>query len=144
MDLQYVRTRPDAVDPVCASSGAAGVDLAVPEAVTVPARGTAVVDLGLAVEVPDGHVGLLLPRSSLGFLYGITLANTVGVIDSDYRGPLLVKLQNNTMSPVEFGTGYRIVQLMIVPIVAADTWQQVDELPPTMRGAGGIGSTGTH
>lgn len=129
--------------PYYATEGAAAVDLhaCIDEAVTLPPGGRALLPTGLAAAIPAGHVGLLAVRSSMGIRHGITLSNGVGIIDSDYRGPLRVGLHNLNQEPYTVRPGDRIAQLMIVPVTRHEI-EVVDELPPTERGEGGLGSTG--
>lgn len=100
------------------------------------------IDLGFAAEVPDGHVALLLPRSSTGAKYGVELNNTCGVIDSDYRGNWKAAPKTKNGAPYPFNAGDRLIQFIIVPI-ANVTLEQVDSLTETSRGTGGFGSTGS-
>jgi len=129
--------------PVRSSELAGGYDLFMPDGGLVPpARG--VVDkipLGFAAEVPEGHVALMLPRSSAGKL-GISLRNTCGVIDADYRGEWMVMLYSLGVSGYRFKAGERLVQFLIVP-VATPGLMEVAELNETVRGEGGFGSTGS-
>jgi len=129
--------------PYYATDGAAAMDLhaCIDSPVTIPAGGRALVPTGLAVAVPEGYVGIVAVRSSMGIKNGVTLSNGIGVIDSDYRGPLGVGLMNTTNSPYEIRPGDRVAQLMVLP-VACPALEVVDELPATARGQGGIGSTG--
>ena len=96
---------------------------------------------GLAVAILENHVGIVAVRSSMGIKNGVTLSNGIGVIDSDYRGPLGVGLHNLNKTPYTVQPGDRIAQLMIAPVIQASV-QMVDELDDTARGAGGFGSTG--
>ncbi len=129
--------------PYYATDGAAAMDLhaCIDSPVTIPAGGRTLVPTGLAVAIPEGYVGIVAVRSSIGIKNGVTLSNGIGVIDSDYRGPLGVGLMNTTNSPYEICPGDRIAQLMVAPVVRP-TLEVVDELPETARGQGGIGSTG--
>lgn len=129
--------------PFYATSGAAAMDLhACLEApLTVDAGARVIVPTGLAVAIPAGHVGLLAVRSSMGIKRGVTLANGVGVIDSDYRGEVGVGLMNTGSEPYTVLPGDRIAQLMVVPVVQP-ALELVEELPETDRGTGGFGSTG--
>ena len=129
--------------PYYATTGAAGLDLhACTDGDTVIAPHARVfIPTGLAVAIPEGHVGILAVRSSMGAKNGINLANGIGVIDSDYRGPLQVTLHNTTDTPYTVHSGNRIAQLLIMP-VAQPAIRVVDALPETERGIGGFGSTG--
>lgn len=129
--------------PYYATEGAAAVDLhaCIDEAVTLPPGGRALLPTGLAAAIPAGHVGLLAVRSSMGIRHGVTLSNGVGVIDSDYRGEILVGLQNSGGEDFVVRPGDRIAQLMIAPVVQAEV-VLTEELDETQRGAGGFGSTG--
>ena len=108
---------------------------------TIPAGGQVVVPTGLAVAIPEGYVGIVAVRSSMGIRRGITLSNAIGVIDSDYRGPLGVGLRNTTGEDYILQPGDRMAQLMVVPVLRPEI-RLVEELPETARGAGGFGSTG--
>ena len=129
--------------PYYATQGAAALDLhaCLDEPMTIPARGQAMVPTGIAAAIPTGYVGILAIRSSMGVKNGVTLTNGIGVIDSDYRGPLGVALYNLNQTPYVVRPGDRIAQLMVVPVVR-ESIEVVDELPPTSRGEGGFGSTG--
>lgn len=130
--------------PQYATAGSAGLDLrAVIDAAAVLAPGdTLLVPTGLAIHIEDpGFAAMVLPRSGLGHKHGIVLGNLVGLIDSDYQGPLMVSLWNRgdrafTLEPFE-----RIAQLVIVPVVQA-TLQIVDQFAASDRGSGGFGSSG--
>ena len=131
--------------PFYATPGSAAMDLhaCVGEAVTIPAGGRSVIPTGLAIALPSpDYVALVYARSGLGIKHGVAPANCVGVIDSDYRGEIMVGLQNSGESDFTVQPGDRIAQLMIAPVVRANL-QMVDELDETARGAGGFGSTGT-
>ena len=129
--------------PYYATEGAAAVDLhaCIDEAVTLPPGGRALLPTGLAAAIPAGHVGLLAVRSSMGIRHGVTLSNGIGVIDSDYRGQVHVGLHNLSGEPYTVQPGDRVAQLMVVPVAAPEI-EVVDALPETVRGAGGLGSTG--
>ena len=130
--------------PFYASTGAAAMDLhaCMDEAVVIPAGGRKVIPTGLAIALPDpGYVALVFARSGLGIKHGIAPANCVGVIDSDYRGEIMVGLQNSGDADYTIQPGDRIAQLMITPVIQAQI-SMVDELDDTARGAGGFGSTG--
>ncbi len=129
--------------PYYATAGAAALDLhaCLDEAVTIPAGGRAVIPTGLAVAIPDGCVGIVAVRSSMGIRCGVTLSNAIGVIDSDYRGPLGVGLLNTNPEPYTVLPGDRVAQLMVLPVLCPEI-EVVEELPETARGQGGFGSTG--
>ena len=130
--------------PFYASAGAAAMDLhaCMDESVVIPAGQRVIIPTGIAIALPDpGYVALVFARSGLGIKYGIAPANCVGVIDSDYRGEIMVGLQNSGDTDYTVQPADRIAQLMITPVVQA-TVTMVDELDDTQRGAGGFGSTG--
>ena len=130
--------------PFYASAGAAAMDLhaCVDQAVTIPAGGRAVIPTGIAIALPSaGYVALVFARSGLGIKHGIAPANCVGVIDSDYRGEILVGLQNSGDADYVIQPADRIAQLMVLPILRP-TLTVVEELDETERGSGGFGSTG--
>ncbi len=130
--------------PFYASEGAAAMDLhaCVEEAVTIPAGGRAVIPTGIAIALPSAdYVALVFARSGLGIKHGIAPANCVGVIDSDYRGEIMVGLQNSGVSDYTIQPADRIAQLMVTPVVQAKL-SMVDDLDQTARGSGGFGSTG--
>ena len=129
--------------PQYATPGAAAMDLCAAPGVCLslePGR-RAMVPTGLAVAVPEGYVGLIFARSGLAAKQGLCLANGVGVIDSDYRGEIMVGLQNSGKEDYVIQPADRIAQLMIAPVIQAQV-ELVDELDETARGAGGFGSTG--
>ena len=109
---------------------------------TIAPRQLASIPTGLAIALPDpGWVALVFARSGLGIKHGIAPANCVGVIDSDYRGEILVGLQNSSDQEYVIQPGDRIAQLIVAPVIQAKV-TMVDELDETARGAGGFGSTG--
>ncbi len=130
--------------PHYASEGAAGMDLAacIDETITIPAGKHHIIPTGIAIELPSNQcVALVYVRSSLGFKKGVTLSNSVGVIDSDYRGEIKVSLANLSDKDFVVEPGDRIAQLVITP-VCIPAIKVVDELSDTDRGEGGFGSTG--
>lgn len=129
--------------PYYATKGAAALDLhaCIEKPVTIPAGEQALIPTGLAVAILENHVGIVAVRSSMGIKRGVTLSNGIGVIDSDYRGPLHVGLHNLNKDPYTVEPGDRIAQLMIVPVSRQEI-EVVDELPETERGERGFGSTG--
>jgi dUTP pyrophosphatase len=143
-ELAFRRLDPDAMLPERAHPGDAGFDLRAIEDVEVGPGERAMVRTGLAVAIPDGHAGLVLPRSGLASKHGLTLANAPGLIDAGYRGELICSVVNlDRGEGVKLARGDRIAQLVIVPVPEfRPAW--VDELPPSGRGEGGFGSTGTQ
>jgi dUTP pyrophosphatase len=135
----------DAV-PTYATPGSAGLDLRA--CLDAPLRlepgQTALIPTGLAVHIADpGLAALLLPRSGLGHKHGIVLGNLVGLIDSDYQGPLMVSCWNRSQTAFTIQPMERIAQLLIVPVVHA-SFRVVDDFSASARGEGGFGSTGQH
>lgn len=131
--------------PVYATSGAAAMDLraCLPEALTIQPGDTVLVPSGIAISIHDpGLVALLVPRSGLGIKHGIVLANTIGVIDSDYQGEIGIGIYNRSKVAYTIEPGERICQMMFVPVTQA-ALAIVDEFSiDSERGAGGFGHTG--
>ncbi|HEY4250741.1 MAG TPA: dUTP diphosphatase [Roseomonas sp.] len=129
--------------PSYATEGAAGMDLlaAVTAPVTIPPGGRALVPTGLRLAIPAGHELQIRPRSGLALKHGITLPNTPGTIDEDYRGELGVILLNAGTEAFTVDRGMRIAQAVLAPVTRA-SWAEVSELPESGRGSGGFGSTG--
>ena len=129
--------------PTYGSAEAAGADLyaCLESTVTIQPGETVLIPTGFALEVPKGCAGLLYARSSMGVKRGLAPANKVGVIDSDYRGEVMVGLHNHSKLPQTVEHGERIAQLLITPVFTPG-FNQVEELDDTARGAGGFGSTG--
>ena len=138
-----MKLKDDAVLPSRAHDGDAGLDLHAAEAVTIaPAGGRIDVGTGMAVEIPPGHAGLVLPRSGSARKHGITLTNAPGLIDAGYRGELRVLMLNTDPSePFEVAVGDRIAQLVIVAVALGEP-VEVDDLGESERGEGGFGSSG--
>jgi dUTP pyrophosphatase len=134
----------DAALPAYAHPGDAGADLVSREEVTIPpAGGRAVVGTGIAMAIPDGYAGFVLPRSGLALRHGITCLNTPGLIDAGYRDEVRVILVNtDPTEPYTVHRGDRIAQLVIQP-VERSVFTAVDDLSASARGLGGFGSTGT-
>jgi dUTP pyrophosphatase len=131
-------------EPTHMTKGSAGVDIvaSVRGSKTLMPKETYVVSTGLKLEIPEGYFGMLVPRSGLASKSGIVLANTVGIIDSDYRGELLVPLMNRSEEAFEIKSGYRIAQLLLLPYIPFKAvYTGVDK---TDRGDGGFGSTGVE
>ncbi len=142
MRIPIKRLHADAVIPGHAyGDGDAGVDLASVEELTLREGERALVPTGIAVAIPPGYGGFVQPRSGLAARHGITLTNSPGLIDSNYRGEIQVILQNTGHTDFEINIGDRIAQLVIMPVEHAD-FEEVDELPASGRGAGGFGSSG--
>jgi dUTP pyrophosphatase len=127
--------------PGYATDGAAGMDVLAAEDVTLAPGGRHAVATGLALAIPPGYEIQVRPRSGLALKHGITVPNTPGTIDSDYRGELKVILINHGAADFAILRGDRIAQLVLAPVVRA-SWLKVDELDDTARGQGGFGSTG--
>lgn len=142
MSLRVRRLHPMAVLPTRAYDGDAGFDLRALEPATLTPGGRATVRTGLALELPVGHAGLVLPRSGLAARHGITLANAPGLIDAGYRGELQVLLLNSDPeSPFTVAPGDRIAQLVLVRVETPEI-EERDELSASERGRGGFGSSG--
>jgi dUTP diphosphatase len=143
MEILITRLHPQAVVPDTAYHGDAGWDLVAVEAAHLAAGGgRALVGTGIALAIPEGYGGFVLPRSGLASRHGVTCANAPGLIDSGYRGEVRVALVN--LDPTHdyvVAPGDRIAQLVILA-VAPSTYQLVDELPQSHRGDGGFGSSG--
>lgn len=129
--------------PQYATGGAAGMDVLSAEDVTLPPGGRHAVATGLALAIPEGYEVQVRPRSGLALKHGISLPNTPGTIDSDYRGELKIITINLGDAPFEIARGDRIAQLVLAPVTRA-AWAEVAELSETVRGEGGFGSTGGH
>ena len=140
-ELQVKRLDHRAKLPKRAHPGDAGIDLCALEGCVIEAGMRQVVSTGVAIAVPESHVGLILDRSGLAARHGIT--NLGGVIDAEYRGEWKVIMHNTSDEPYEVAAGERIAQILIVPIALPDVCE-VDELDDTMRGKGGFGSTGRN
>ena len=140
--IEFQKLNPDAIVPSYGTSFAAGADLYSADDDTVINPGdTAFIHTGLALAIPEGLVGLIYARSGMACKRGIAPANKVGVIDSDYRGEIIVALHNHGKDEVTVVKGERVAQIVFTPYYAAD-FQETDELPETTRGTGGFGSTG--
>lgn len=131
--------------PAYETAGAAGADLRanLPDsaAITLAPNARALIPTGLRLAIPEGFEVQIRPRSGLALKHGITLPNAPGTIDSDYRGPLGVIVQNGGQDPFEITHGMRIAQMVVAPVVQAQ-FDLVDDLDDTARGSGGFGSTG--
>ena len=134
----------NAIIPTYGSEFAAGADLyaCMGEAITIPPHETVLINTGIAMEIPVGFAGFVYARSGIATKRGLAPANKVGVIDSDYRGEIMVSLHNHSEKAQTIENGERIAQLVIAPYITAD-FILADELEDTVRGEGGFGSTGT-
>jgi dUTP pyrophosphatase len=141
-ELPVARLRDDASLPTQAYDGDAGLDLAACERAELGPGERAVVGTGVAVAIPDGHAGLVVPRSGLAARHGLTIVNAPGLIDSGYRGEVKVVLLNtDAREPFVVEPGMRIAQLVLVE-AASVRLVEVEELPESERGAAGFGSSG--
>lgn len=142
-EIKVKKIRENAVVPKIATSGSAAADLCacIDEPVTVPAGGSAVVPIGIAISVPEGYGAFIFARSGLGIKHGIAPRNCVGVIDSDYRGEICVGLMNTSGEDYVINPLERVAQMAIMPVMPAE-YVLCDELSDTERGEGGFGSTG--
>lgn len=140
--VKFVRLREGVPDPPSyATPHAAGADLRSAAELIIPPGGTRLVPTGYAIALPEGYEGQVRPRSGLALRNGITVLNSPGTIDSDYRGELMVMLINLSSYPYEVGVGDRIAQLVVAPAPQV-RFVEVEELDETERGEGGFGSTG--
>ena len=127
------------------SANAAGADLyaCIDSDITIASGETILIPTGLSMELPEGYAGLIYARSGLASKKGLAPANKVGVVDSDYRGEVMVALHNHSNKDAVIEPGERIAQLVITPYLMG-IFTEVDALGDTERGSGGFGSTGTH
>ncbi len=144
MNIPIQKIRPDATLPTFGSTGAAGADLyaCIDQTLTIEPGQTIMVPTGVAMAIPQGYVGLIFARSGLACKRDLAPANKVGVIDSDYRGEIMVALHNHGAQPRQIEPAERMAQIAILPFVQP-VFETVDTLDQTNRGAGGFGSTGT-
>ena len=145
MKVNFKKLDPSAKMPTYGSEYAAGADLyaVTDEEISIAPGETKFVRTGIAMEIPAGMVGLIYARSGLACKKGLAPANKVGVIDSDYRGEIMVALHNHGNVSQVVGAGERIAQMVIAPFYTAE-YVEVEELSDTVRGEGGFGSTGTQ
>lgn len=130
--------------PAPATGASAGADLlaAVAETVVLAPGASALIPTGVAIQLPSGFEAQVRPRSGLAAKHGVTILNSPGTIDADYRGEIAVILINHGDEPFDVTRGMRIAQMVIAPVFRAQ-WREVDGLDDSERGAGGFGSTGT-
>lgn len=147
--MRIKKLHPDAVLPTQGSAAAAGYDLYSVDTFCIEPDETRLAHTGLSIEIPENFWGGIYARSGLATKKGLRPANCVGVIDSDYRGEIMVALHNDSSSIQHIDAGDRIAQLVFHPVVkllpdeSGEIWQVVAELSDTNRGDGGFGSTGT-
>ena len=142
--LKIKKLREDAKVPNRATSGSAGLDLcaSISEPITLEGGATAVIPTGIAIALPSAEYGaFVFPRSGIAVKHGIGLLNSVGVIDRDYRGEIMVSLHNHSTEAQTIADGERIAQLVITPFLKVE-YTETDTLSDTVRGEGGFGSTG--
>ena len=141
--MRVKKVRPNAVIPTYGSAEAAGADLyaCLDADVVIEPGKTVFVPTGIAMAVPSGYAGLIYARSSMGAKRGLAPANKVGVIDSDYRGEVMVALHNHGTEVQTVCHGERVAQLLVTAVLAP-AFEETDELDETVRGDGGFGSTG--
>ena len=144
MKVKVKKLTDSAIIPTFGSVASAGGDLynAGDDIIIAPSQ-TVLVGTGLAVEIPDGYVGLVYARSGLATKSGLAPANKVGVIDSDYRGEVKVALFNHSNEVRTIAKGERVAQMVIAPYLKVE-YEEVEELSTTQRGEGGFGSTGKN
>lgn len=146
MKIYFQKLVPDAVIPVRATRQSAGFDLSLcgQQPVTIQPGETVMIHTGIAVVLPEGTAGMVYPRSGLASRHGLALANCVGVIDSDYRGELMVPLYNHSGEAYTVSPGERVAQMVVTPVLLPEVEEipAGDQLPESERGTGGFGSTG--
>ena len=142
--INIKRLRPNAILPTYGSADAAGADLyaCLDESVNIAPGESKFIPTGIAMEIPKGCAGLVYARSGLACKRGLAPANKVGVVDSDYRGQIVVVLHNHGSQPQTIENGERIAQMIITP-VWTPPYEEAEELSGSERGGGGFGSTGT-
>lgn len=140
--LKVRRISENAVIPTRGSKDAAGYDLYCTSSSMIEPRQTVKISTGIQMEIPDGYVGLLFARSGIAIKKGLRPANAVGVIDSDYRGEIIVALHNDSNITQNVTLGDRVAQLVLVRYFAPSIEEVVEELSETERGEGGFGSSG--
>lgn len=141
LKLKFKALHPNFKLPKQMTGGSAGFDLYMPEAGHIPAGGKTKVMLGFAGAVPNGYVALIAPRSGVGSRITLEVANTVGFIDSDFRGEWIATLMTKTGEEFSWEAGERLLQVVVVPFASPEL-VLVDELDETERGEGGLGSSG--
>lgn len=141
--VNFIKLTEDAHEPTRGSEYAAGYDLYTSEEITIEPGTFGMAHTGLAMEIPEGHFGGIFPRSGMATKNGIRLRNCVGVIDTDYRGEIMIAAYNDSKETQTIAKGTRIAQLILIPFTEA-LFNEQDKLSDTARGAGGFGSTGKN
>ncbi len=141
--VNFKKLNEQAISPTYGTEFSAGADLYACEngEVTIAAGETKLIHTGLSLEIPEGYAGLIYARSGIATKRGLAPANKVGVIDSDYRGEIMVALHNHSASPQTVADKERVAQLVITPFLKVE-YTEVEDLSDTARGEGGFGSTG--
>lgn len=143
LDLKIKKLNENATTPTYGSDFAAGADLySCEDEITILPGETRLIHTGIVMEIPEGYVGLIYARSGIATKRGLAPANKVGVIDSDYRGEVMVALHNHSSNPAKIEAKERIAQIVITPYLTVN-FTEADSLGNTERGSGGFGSTGT-
>ncbi len=144
MTVKFVKLKDNAIVPTYGTQFAAGADLyALPDStIKINAGETVLIHTGIAMQIPDGYAGMIFARSGIATKRGLAPANKVGVIDSDYRGEIMVALHNHSDKLQEIAAGERVAQLVIMPYITAE-FVESEALQETDRASGGFGSTGT-
>lgn len=143
--VKFIKLNENAIVPTYGTQFAAGADLyALPtgQTVSIEPNQTVLIHTGIAMQIPDGYAGMIFARSGIATKRGLAPANKVGVIDSDYRGEIMVAIHNHSDKVQEIASGERVAQLVIMPYLTAE-FVEAESLEETDRAAGGFGSTGT-
>lgn len=146
MKVNFKKLNENAIMPTYGSEFAAGADLYActnGETVTFGPGETKLIKTGIAMEIPEGYAGLIYARSGIANKRGLAPSNKVGVVDSDYRGEIMVSLHNHSLAEQSITDGERIAQMVIAPFLKVE-YTEVEELTETVRGEGGFGSTGKN
>lgn len=146
MKVNFKKLNENAIMPTYGSEFAAGADLYActnGETVTFGPGETKLIKTGIAMEIPEGYAGLIYARSGIANKRGLAPSNKVGVVDSDYRGEIMVSLHNHSLVEQSITDGERIAQMVIAPFLKVE-YTEVEELTETVRGEGGFGSTGKN
>ena len=141
MKISYIKLDKELPTPGHAHPGDGGVDLYAREDVRLEPEAWTMAPTGVAVAIPDGYAGMVVPRSGLAARLGVGVVNGPGLVDAGYRGEINVILINHGSEPLTLERGERIAQLVVVPVVR-QKFVEVEALPESVRGAGGFGSTG--